>query len=335
MSALGEFALIGRYFSRPSGERQGVGDDCALIDVGAQTLAITTDLLHEGVHFLPGADARSLGHKALAVNLSDLAAAGARPRCFLLGLALPQSDEHWLEAFARGLYELADQHQCVLIGGDTTRAAPCATTGAAGGAISIAITALGMVDRDRYRGRSGAQAGDDIWVSGSLGEAALGLAIRRGQIDLPPSQRAACLARMDRPTPRVALGLALVGHISASIDISDGLLGDLGHILERSGKAGHPLGARITWQALPRPGFFDGVDIALQQKCLLAGGDDYELLFTARPGNREAIAALESGDCGLHRIGQVEAAPGVRIIGGDGAPIATTLHSFDHFAADS
>jgi len=327
MTGLGEFALIARYFARPCAERQGVGDDCALIDVGAQTLAITTDMLLEGVHFLARAEPEALGHKALAVNLSDLAAAGAGPRCFLLDIAMPRVDERWLESFCRGLFALADEYACALVGGDTTRSAP--VNGAAG-AITISITAIGEVDRQHYRGRSGARPGDDIWVSGRLGEAALALAIRRGQREVPSPHREACLRRMDWPEPRVALGRALVGLATASIDISDGLVGDLGHLLERSG-----VGARLNWPDVPRAEIFRELDVASQQQLILAGGDDYELLFTAPPGVRHAIGALATGSLALTRIGQIDAAPGLRLLDGDGALIEATLRSFDHFASGS
>jgi len=327
VTGLGEFALIAHYFARPCAERQGVGDDCALIDVGARTLAITTDMLLEGVHFLAGAQPEALGHKALAVNLSDLAAAGARPRCFLLDIAMPRADETWLAAFCRGLFALADEHACALVGGDTSRSAP--VQGAAG-AIMISITAIGEVDRGRYRGRAGAQPGDDIWVSGRLGEAALALAIRRGQREVPSPQREACLRRMDRPEPRVALGCALVGLATASIDISDGLVGDLGHLLERSA-----VGARLRWPDVPRAEVFRGIDVASQQQMVLAGGDDYELLFTARPDDRSRIQALATDAVALTRIGQIEAEPGLRLLDGDGALIEATLHAFDHFASGS
>jgi len=336
---LGEFALIARYFTRPTAERQGIGDDCALIDVGDSTLAISSDMLLEGVHFLPGADPHALGHKALAVNLSDLAAAGAQPRCFLLDLALPRADESWLAAFSRGLFELAARHGCTLVGGDTTR-----TPQGAGGAgpITIAITILGSVDRASYRGRAGARPGDDIWVSGQLGEAALGLALRRGELTLPPAARAACLERMDRPQARVALGRALAGRASAMIDVSDGLLGDLAHILERSYRADDgsaplgrgALGATLFWAQLPRAGFFDPLPPALQQRCVLAGGDDYELAVTAPPQWRAELAALRCEGAGLTRIGRVEAAPGIRVHAGHegaGAELALALQSFDHF----
>ncbi len=329
---LGEFDLIARYFSRPTAERQGIGDDCALLDAGDQTLAITSDMLLEGTHFLRGADAEAVGHKSLAVNLSDLAAAGARPRCFLLDLALPQVDERWLEGFSRGLFALAQAHGCTLVGGDTTRA-PRVAGGA--GPITIAITAIGTVDPDRYRGRSGARAGDDLWVSGQLGAAMLALAHRRGELVIPAARRAACLLRMDRPEPRVALGRSLAGRASAMIDVSDGLLGDLAHILERSGGA-TPLGAEIDWPRLPRDPVFDAFASAVQQRCVLAGGDDYELLFTAPVAQRDAIASLASAAVPVTRIGRILAAPGVYVrsgIDGSGALLDADVQSFDHFLA--
>lgn len=326
VAALSEFELIARYFTRACKERQGIGDDCALIDVGKQTLAITTDMLLEGVHFLTQADPEALGHKALAVNLSDLAAAGARPRCFVLGIAIPRPDEHWLAAFSRGLFALAKQYSCTLVGGDTSRSAP--VDSASGGATWISITAIGQVDRRRARGRSGAKAGDDIWVSGRLGEAALALAIRRGQRQVPSPHREACLRRMDWPQPRVALGLALAGVASAAIDVSDGLVGDLGHVLERSG-----VGARVTWPDVPRAAIFKQLDVATQQQLVLAGGDDYELLFTAPASRRAAIKTLATRQVPLTRIGQIEASPGLRVVDDRGALIEATLQPFDHFVS--
>jgi len=323
---LGEFDLIARYFSRPTGERQGIGDDCALIDVGGRTLAMTSDMLLEGVHFLPGADAAALGHKALAVNLSDIAAAGARPRCFLLDLALPRADAAWLAEFSRGLFALAQAHDCTLVGGDTTRAPSGA---GAAGVLTIAITAIGEVDSARYCGRSGARPGDDIWVTGRVGEAALALAVRRGQLELPEPARAACLERMDRPVPRVALGRALSGIATATIDVSDGLLGDLGHILERSG-----VGAAVYWPRIPRAGVFDALPAERRFQCVLAGGDDYELVFTARAADRDTVARLTGDGVGVSRIGRIESAPGLRLHNGgdDAAPLLdVTLQSFDHF----
>ncbi len=325
---LGEFTLIARFFARPTRERQGIGDDCALIDVGDRTLALTSDMLLEGVHFLPDANPEGLGHKALAVNLSDLAAAGARPRCFLLDLALPRADEAWLAAFSRGLYALADAHGCALVGGDTTRA-----PGAAGGegVLTVAITAIGEVDRDRYCGRSGARPGDDIWITGRTGEAALALAMRRGQIDVTGPARGACLMRMDRPVPRLALGQALAGIATASIDVSDGLLGDLGHILERS-----QVGATLFWAAVPRAAAFDHLPLDMQYRCVLAGGDDYEIVFTAPPALRAEIAPMTGDGVGVTRIGRIDDTPGLRVRDGvdAGAPlIDIRLRSWDHFAA--
>jgi thiamine-monophosphate kinase len=327
---LGEFELIARYFARPTGERQGIGDDCALIDVGGQTLAITSDMLLEGVHFLPDVDPEALGHKALAVNLSDLAAAGARPRCFLLDLALPRADARWLEAFSRGMFALAQSHGCALIGGDTTRAPQGAGVA---GVLSIAITAIGEIDRARYAGRSGARPGDDIWVSGSLGEAALALAMRRGQIDIPGAAGAGCLQRMDRPTPRIALGQALAGVATAAIDVSDGLLGDLGHILERSA-----VGAEVYWACVPRVPVFGQLPQARQYACVLAGGDDYELVFTAPAAARPMLENLVGDGVGVTRIGRIDATPGLRLRDGpDGAAplLDVALQSFDHFRAPS
>jgi len=327
---LGEFTLIERFFARPTAERQGIGDDCALIDVGSQTLALTSDMLLEGVHFLPDANPQDLGHKALAVNLSDLAAAGARPRCFLLDLALPRADEAWLTAFSRGLFALAQAHGCALIGGDTTRA-PSGATGV--GLLTIAITAIGEIDRTRYCGRSGASPGDDLWITGSTGEAALALAVRRGQIEIAEPARAACLLRMDRPTPRLELGRMLSGTATASIDVSDGLLGDLGHILERSG-----VGAELYWPAIPRAAVFDTLPLAVQYQCVLAGGDDYELVFTAPASSRTAISRMAGDGVGVSRIGQIESAPGLRLRDGEHAAaplIDIALQSFDHFAPPS
>jgi thiamine-monophosphate kinase len=323
---LGEFDLIARYFTRHTNERQGIGDDCALIDVGGQTLAITSDMLLEGVHFLPDVDPEALGHKSLAVNLSDLAAAGAQPRCFLLDLALPDADPLWLTAFSRGLFALAQAQGCTLIGGDTTRAP---SGGAGRGVLSIAITAIGTVDRQNYRGRSGAHAGDDIWVSGSLGEAALALALRRGQIDIAEPARGACIARMDRPMPRIALGRAVAGTATASIDVSDGLLGDLGHILERSG-----VGADVFWPCIPRAAVFADLPAALQFACVLAGGDDYEIIFTAPPAARTFLSSLEAEGARVTRIGRIGAAPGLRLRDGTDAQaplLDVALQSFDHF----
>jgi thiamine-monophosphate kinase len=321
---LTEFELIARYFARPVRERQGIGDDCALIDIGERTLALTTDLLGENTHFFSDVDPASLGHKALAVNLSDLAAAGARPRCFLLALSLPRADPAWLEAFSLGIFELARREACELIGGDTTRAPDI---DGRPGPVTICVTAIGEVDRSSVRGRGGAAAGDDLWVSGQLGDAALALAHRLGQVQLDQATARACRERMEWPQPRVALGLALRGLANAAIDISDGLLGDLGHVMQRSG-----LGACVDVRQVPRSDAMRRVESGLQRRCVLAGGDDYELLFTASPARRDAIAAIGSACCtAITRIGSMTADPGLTLLGDDRG-FDATLRGFDHFA---
>jgi len=320
---LTEFELIARYFARSVLERQGIGDDCALIDVGDRTLAITTDLLTERVHFFPDVSPASLGHKALAVNLSDLAAAGARPRCFLLSLSLPRADPAWLEAFSRALFDLAAREGCELIGGDTTRSARIANQD---GPVTVGITAIGEVERSSLRGRGGALAGDDLWVSGELGDAALAVAHKLGRVRLDQAQAQACRQRLDWPQPRVALGLALRGLVTAAIDVSDGLLGDLGHVLERSAA-----GASVQAPDVPRSDTLRGVEPGLQRRCVLAGGDDYELLFTASPVQRKAIVEAGRECCiAITRIGTVTREPGIHLEGDPG--IDATLHGFDHFA---
>jgi thiamine-monophosphate kinase len=301
-------------------------------------LAVSTDMLVAGRHFFADVDPFLLGHKCLAVNLSDLAACGARPLAFSLALALPQAEDAWLEAFSKGLLALADAHGCELVGGDTTR-----------GPLTICITVFGEVPADTTAQpvptqallRSGALPGDDVYVSGSLGDAALVLMALQGRFQLPDDLMHAARARMEQPTPRVALGMALRGIASACADVSDGLLGDLGHILARS-----QCGARLEIdQVLPllaaRQAYaggaaqFDsdyGARTALQ--CVLAGGDDYELVFTAAVQQRSTLAAL-SGTLGLPltRIATIEAAPGLRLVDAQGDPVAHDFASFDHFAA--
>ena len=319
---LSEFSLISRYFTRPSRQDShavlGIGDDCALLqpEAGLQT-AISSDMLVEGRHFFAGADARLLGHKSLAVNLSDLAAMGARPVGFTLALALPTVDEAWLSAFSEGLFALADAHGCELIGGDTTK-----------GPLTICITIFGDVPPGQALRRDGAQPGDDIWVSGSLGDARTALAGYRKEIALDDADLAAAGTRMHAPTPRVALGINLRGIAHAAIDISDGLAGDLGHILERSS-----LGATLEVDALPAGPVLSRQSLALRRSHTLSGGDDYELCFTAPPDRRVAVlAAARQAGCAATRIGTMEAAPGLRLIDAAGAPLVLPLHGFDHFS---
>lgn len=318
---LSEFSLISRYFDRPlrvaSRAALGIGDDCALLRpaAGMQT-AISSDMLVEGRHFFAGADPRLLGHKCLAVNLSDLAAMGAQPVGFTLALALPAADEAWLAAFSEGLFALADRHGCELIGGDTTR-----------GPLTICITIFGDVPAGQALRRDAAQAGDDIWVSGALGDARLALAGYRKEIALTAADLAAAGVRMHAPEPRIALGLALRGIAHAAIDISDGLVGDLGHILERSA-----LGATIDADALPVGPVLVKQPQGLRRQYALAGGDDYELCFTAPRSRRAEVAATAAGaGAALARIGTMDASPGLRLVDGTGTPLALQVASFDHF----
>lgn len=315
IAAMGEFDLIRRYFQRPAtaGVDVGVGDDCAVLvpTPGARWL-VSSDMLVEGRHFLSTVDPARLGHKALAVNLSDLAACGAAPRGFTLALALPRVDEAWLAGFSRGMLALADAHGCPLVGGDTTQ-----------GPLNLCITVFGEAPAGQALLRSGARVGDEIWVSGALGDARLALEVFRGTVVLPGDGFEAVRAAMECPAPRVALGQALRGVATAALDLSDGLLGDLGHILAASG-----VGACIDVDALPRSAVLAAQPAALQCTCVLAGGDDYELVFTAPPGAR-----LPSSSVPLTRVGVIEAEPGLRVVDGRGDAVEHGLRSFDHFAA--
>jgi len=288
-----EFGLIARYFARPVGHTAlGVGDDAALIDPtpGCQTV-VSCDVLVEGVHFLAGGDARALGHKALAVNLSDLAAMGATPRQALLGITLPVADEAWLATFADGFAGLAAATGVDWVGGDTTR-----------GPLNLCVTVLGEVPRGQALLRRGARPGDDLWVSGTPGLAALGLAHLRGDCRLAGDLLDAALERLHTPQPRLALGIALRGIANACIDISDGLLADLGHLLRA---ADDPLAAEVEWAALTLPAAA-ALDAGLLQRAVLSGGDDYELLFSAPPARREALAGLATATgVALTRIGRL------------------------------
>ena len=320
---MGEFDLIARYFTRPGRHAVlGVGDDCALLQPqpGMQ-LAVSSDMLVQGRHFLSTTPAADVGHKALAVNLSDLAACGAKPLAFTLALALPSIDEAWLAGFSKGLWALADAHSCELIGGDTTQ-----------GPLNICITVLGEVPPGDALLRQHAQAGDDIYISGMVGDARLALEVFRGNLSLSTTDFEAARARMDRPTPRVSLGLALRGVANAAIDISDGLLGDLGHILQRS-KVGAVI--ETAWvqdsaaisDAMQTISFHKRLDFAL------AGGDDYELLFTASPDQAdEVLAAAEQCGVSVTCIGRITPVTGVQVLDLQGQPLSRRFAGFDHFA---
>jgi len=316
--ALGEFELIERYFTRPVRRAAlGIGDDCALLaPAPGMQLAVSSDMLVDGRHFLSTVAPDRLGHKALAVNLSDLAACGAHPLAYTLALAMPRAEEAFLEGFARGLFALAEAHGIELVGGDTTQ-----------GPLNICITAFGEVPAGQALLRSGARPGDELWVSGTVGDARLALEVFRGNRAIPGDAFERVRAAMELPQPRVGLGLALRGLATSAVDVSDGLLGDLGHILRRSG-----VGATVEADALPRSADLAALPLALQREYTLAGGDDYELVFTAAPGDAAAVAstAAQAG-VAVTRIGRIEAEPGLRLHDGAGAPIDARYGSFDHF----
>jgi thiamine-monophosphate kinase len=300
-----EFEIIRRYFTRRTRTAVlGVGDDCALVRPRAgATLAVSADMLLSGRHFFPDADPEWLGHKALAVNLSDLAAMGADPRWALLAIALPKADRKWIAAFARGFFRLARRFGTELIGGDTTR-----------GPLAISITVIGEVPAKLALRRDAARSGDDVWLSGATGEAALGLAHLEGRVRLSG----------DAPEPRVKLGRALRGLARSAIDVSDGLLADLGHIVRASRVA-----AELRWEDIPRArAIRECPNAAFARRCVLAGGDDYELVFTAPRSGRGRIAAL-----GAARIGSiVPGRPGVRVRDAAGRVVPFSRAGFDHFA---
>ncbi len=338
----GEFDLIRRFFDRgPVRDALlGIGDDCALLAPRdpRSVLAVSTDLLLEGRHFAAGIDPVAIGHKSLAVNLSDLAAIGALPRAFTLALALPQYDEAWLSGFCTGLFALADRHRCELIGGDTTR-----------GPRTICITVFGEVPAATALRRDGAQPGDDLWVSGTLGAAARAVEERAravgeharaveehaGVVDerarasagqAVPSDPAGA-ARLDYPQPRIELGLALRHLARSAIDLSDGLLGDLAHITERS-----RVGAEVDWPSVPADPCLGDLPGNEQRRLALAGGDDYELLFSAAPENRTAIAAIGARlALPLTRIGRIVDGSTVRVLDARGRPLPMTIAGYDHF----
>lgn len=315
-----EFSLIHRFFTKPAPQAVlGVGDDAALMAVSPNTeLAVSTDMLVAGTHFFPDTDPRKLGWKTLAVNISDMAAMGANPRWATLALSLPRADEVWLSAFASGFFACAKEFEVDLVGGDTTR-----------GPLNLAVTIFGEVERGQALRRDGAKPGDDIWVSGTLGGAALVLKALQGDVELVPEQLNTCRRLLDQPQPRVALGLALRGIASSALDISDGLMGDLGHILERSG-----VGAELCFDALPaHPALEPLLAETWAQQCVLAGGDDYELCFTAAHEQHDAIKALEESlGLKLTRIGRITVETELQLLDAAGQPMQTTKGGYDHFA---
>ena len=316
---MGEFDLIKRYFTRATpGALLGVGDDAALLQAGAgNVLAVSSDMLVSGTHFLPDADPFLLGHKALAVNLSDMAAMGAVPRWATLAIALPESDEDWLTRFSAGFFALAQQHGVELVGGDTTR-----------GPLNLCVTIIGEAPAQQALRRNGARLDDDVWVSGCLGDAALALAHLQGRIALSGAELASCLPDLHQPQPRVALGLALRGIASSAIDVSDGLLADLGHILEAS-----QVGAEIEFAALPlSPALQGHMPLPLARQCAMCGGDDYELCFTAPAACRAELAEIAARlGLPLTRIGKIVAGNGCIVRDAVGNPLNIEVCGYDHF----
>ncbi len=346
---MNEFELIDRYFNRPAKRAVvGIGDDCAVIGVSpGHELAMSTDMLVEGRHFFAGTDPERLGHKALAVNLSDCAANGARPRHALLSMALPSVDEAWLAAFSRGFFALADRFDVELIGGDTTR-----------GPLNLCVTIVGEVPAGQSLLRSNARVGDSVWVSGRLGSAAIGLHLlnrNRGQtpisrnrslprgdsrtpidcdrIALSHEAQKAAIDALEQPEPRVALGIALRGIATSAIDVSDGLAGDLRHILERSRVGAQIEVARIPCESWLRAMGDCEASRSTAYRALLAGGDDYELCFTA-PASRDAdvLAASRAAGVDVTPVGSIVAGDALTIIDRDGSTVSMDrIHAFDHF----
>ncbi len=315
-----EFDVIARHFTRPAANAVlGVGDDCALVDVSnGMDLAVSVDTMVSGTHFFPDVDPENLGHKALAVNLSDIAAMGAMPYWAMLALTLPKVDHDWLSAFAKGFFDLAQEFDVSLIGGDTTR-----------GPLTLTVTIMGEVPAGAALRRSGAKAGNDIWVSGHIGDAALAVAHRHGKLALTQSDYGEAVMRLYEPTPRVGLGQALRGLATSAIDVSDGLLADLGHICALSG-----VGATVELGAIPlSPIGARHIASDAGRNAIAAGGDDYELCFTANPNSRESIAELTRMlGVPLTRIGQVKRGKGVSLLGSDGKPVKIDGRGFDHFS---
>lgn len=329
---MAEFDLIERIRARAiarDGVLLGIGDDAALLKVPAgHELVVTADTLNAGVHFPADATPADIGWKALAVNLSDLASMGARPAWCTLSLSLPGDDTAWLDAFLDGFLGLADTHAVALVGGDTTR-----------GPLSIAVTAMGWVEAGAALRRDGARPGDDVWVTGTLGDAAAALVLG-GYVPIPldgvampvveAGNAAALRARLARPAPRVAVGRALAGLAHACVDVSDGLLADLGHICRRSG-----VGAEIELARLPASPALRAAyaDDELRAALQAAGGDDYELCFSASTAAREAVArALEQAGTTGTRIGRITDGDGVRALAADGSPWRPFRGGYVHFA---
>lgn len=318
-----EFEIIRHYFSRPAlNAVLGIGDDAAIVDVSpGKELIISTDTLVSGQHFFVNTDPFKLGHKALAVNLSDMAAMGATPRWATLAITLPkaliENNESWLDAFAKGFFNLANEHYIELIGGDTT----C-------GPLTISVQIIGEADKGNALRRSNAKVGDDIWISGYLGDAALALAHEQQRIELQPEAVKKCMPALLTPTPRIALGQSLINLAHSAIDISDGLLSDLGHILDSSA-----VGATIKMNAIACSSVLANyLPQTFAVSCILSGGDDYELCFTVPKINREKIKNLSIElSIPLTRIGKVTNDKGLTVLDQNGNIFSPETKGYDHF----
>ncbi len=321
---MSEFALIQKFFTVQPIARDdvilGIGDDAAILQPppGSQ-LVVTTDTLVEAVHFVAGADPVALGYKSLAVNLSDLAAMGAEPAWFLLNLTLPQPDETWLTGFSKGLFALAQEFKLQLVGGNIAR-----------GPLTISIEAHGVVPEGEAIRRSGAQPGDGIYVTGTLGDAALALEQRLGRRALPPPDYDAVSLRLDHPLPRVREGILLRRFASSAIDISDGLLADLGHVLEASGAGALVVRDRVPLSEIYRKHLGGiGWDLALN------GGDDYELLFTVPARARREFERWQTRfGCPVTNIGEIVSGPGLTVLDAAGELTRPMRPGHDHFSGD-
>ncbi|MFQ6022429.1 MAG: thiamine-phosphate kinase [Acidiferrobacterales bacterium] len=323
---MNEFDLIRTYFARQGLTRNDVvvsiGDDAAVIDIPAgMQQVVTTDALIAGTHFLADAEPASVGHKALAVNFSDLAAMGATPTWFTLNLTLPAVDDVWLKAFCEGVFTLANEYQAQLVGGDTVR-----------GPLAVCIQAYGLVPAGKALLRTGAKSSDRIYVTGVLGDAALGLLQQRGRLSMSQKERACALERLNYPAPRVAQGIVLRDLASSCIDISDGLLADLEHILQASG-----VGARVFIDQVPLSAVYRAhFDEVGGWELAITNGDDYELCFTASSDKQVELESLAAFDkCGLTCIGDIEPEPGLRIVDSTGKPYEPKRYGYDHFANPS
>lgn len=317
---MNEFDLINHYFKTRASHRSdvilGIGDDCALFKPPTDHwLAFSTDTLVENIHFLPSATAQSIGHKCLAVSLSDLAAMGAEPAWVMLSLTLPEIDSSWCEAFSQGFFHLLQQYQMQLIGGNTSR-----------GPLTVTTQVCGLVPPGMALCRAGAQANDDIYVTGCIGDAALALQCLQNKITLPNAVLSEAQTRLDYPKPQIAAGIALRSIATAMIDLSDGLTADLNHLLTQS-----QVGATLVVEDLPLSKGLQAVSPELAYSLALTGGDDYELCFTAPQEKRAQITELTMQQIHCYRIGMIETSPGLRVRYADGKPFHLQRKGFMHF----